>query len=1007
MSPVTTPSVVRQIGSLFDGGSVVGLSDRQLIERFNRQRDAIGEAAFAALVARHGPMVMHVCRQIVADQHHAEDAFQAVFLVLARRARSIRDPDLLSNWLYGVALRTAKKARGQIAHRRKNEEGDTMTRSGSSGGVAVEPTVPSAEHALLAREQAEVLYSEIERLPGPFRLAVVLCYLEGLTLDEAAQRLRCPAGTVRSRLSRAYDKLRRELTKRGVGMPAAGISAVLASRTASAFVSSALCESTARAAMNFAARRAVAGAISASAVGLAHDVLRSMLFHKLKLTMLSLLFAGAIATGTGYVIRPLNAQASPREGEPLSEPRLNPARTDFALRTSASSVAPRAQSSRELSRAEPRPPEIAQEATKPAPGRMFVFGRVRDTQGNPVPNASVHVYARATAFRVDGPEDRAYPKEIGRAASDDTGRIRVDVPRISPASHDEFGVVALAPGFGAGWVALDADADQPVANITLPPEQIIHGRVFDLLGQPTSNVRVSVTAIRRFSQSGPNPRVDGFEGPAFWWAHPDDLPGWPETAVSDADGRFTVRGVGRGFRAFLTVVDPRFATQAVDTDTDENSQRKPLAVALQPARTITGRVTYADTGGPAVNIRVAIMGFDQLRRGVGGAPIYTTTDRDGKYQSHPRGGAQGTVSAFAPHGEPYLSDSQLVQWPKGAITHSIDLALKRGVLIRGKVTELLSHQPVAGAIVALRFPRTEDAGVPSRPVETSADGSFVLSVRSRKGFIVASGPTSDFVLREFDEGLLNDGQPSGSRIYFHALLACDQRPGEPDHDVGLTLQTCQPIKGQVVGPEGKPLTGAWIYSGITLDPRTPLSQSWNQYYHGVTRNGPFELRGVAPEAEFSVSFLEPQLKLGATIRVSGKTKAGEPIRVTLLPCGAAKARLVGPDGKPLGHFAPRLAIMMVVTPGEFSPIKARKEGKFMPEAGVLNVIDPVNYPAPPASNDDGRLILPALVPGTTYVFVDRTTVGGPPGIQLRKEFTVKPGETLDLGDILIEKPNLQ
>ena len=111
MSPLTTPSVAQQIGSLYDGGSVAGLTDRQLIERFNLQRDATGEAAFGALVTRHGPMVQHVCRQLLGDRHHAEDVFQAVFLVLACKARSIRDPDLLGNWLYGVALRTARKGR--------------------------------------------------------------------------------------------------------------------------------------------------------------------------------------------------------------------------------------------------------------------------------------------------------------------------------------------------------------------------------------------------------------------------------------------------------------------------------------------------------------------------------------------------------------------------------------------------------------------------------------------------------------------------------------------------------------------------------------------------------------------------------------------------------------------------------------------------------------------------------------------------------------------------------
>ena len=101
---MTTTSLARQLGALFEGGSAAGLSDRQLLERFACSRN---EAAFAAIVARHGPMVLGVCRQLLGDHHHAEDAFQAVFLVLARRARSIRDPDLLGPWLHGVALRTA------------------------------------------------------------------------------------------------------------------------------------------------------------------------------------------------------------------------------------------------------------------------------------------------------------------------------------------------------------------------------------------------------------------------------------------------------------------------------------------------------------------------------------------------------------------------------------------------------------------------------------------------------------------------------------------------------------------------------------------------------------------------------------------------------------------------------------------------------------------------------------------------------------------------------------
>ena len=154
MSPVTTSSVARQIESLFDGASVAGLTDRQLIDRFTARRDAAGEAAFAALVSRHGPMVMDICRQVMGTPHDAEDAFQAVFLVLACRARSIRNPDLLASWLYAVALRTARKARTQIARRRKKDGAAMIQRPKAGSSLLIDRSVPTPEETLLAREQA-------------------------------------------------------------------------------------------------------------------------------------------------------------------------------------------------------------------------------------------------------------------------------------------------------------------------------------------------------------------------------------------------------------------------------------------------------------------------------------------------------------------------------------------------------------------------------------------------------------------------------------------------------------------------------------------------------------------------------------------------------------------------------------------------------------------------------------------------------------------------------------
>ena len=366
-------SLVRSFGSLFDGGSVAGLSDRQLLDRFAAARDAAGEAAFAALVARHGNMVLDLCHQILGDVHNAEDAFQAVFLVLARKARSIRDPDLLANWLFGVALRTPRCAKVGLDRRRNKEEADSMRRPGPGSSASLEPMVGTAEQPVFDREQAEALHCEISRLPNSFRLPVVLCYFEGLTLDEAARRLSCPAGTLRSRLARARDKLRRGLTRRGVALPAAALAAALAPRSASASISPQLCEITARAAIGFAAGQSAAPWRRR----LALEVLRSMMYHKLRFFVLTLLLFGAFATSAGFLTQPPASNDEPKTPAAARQ-------TPVAARTADSNP-------------------------KPAPGQCSWSGACSIHNGNPYrrsgdglrPGQAVEVWRRTRRTELD------------------------------------------------------------------------------------------------------------------------------------------------------------------------------------------------------------------------------------------------------------------------------------------------------------------------------------------------------------------------------------------------------------------------------------------------------------------------------------------------------------------------------------------------------------------------------------------------------------------------------
>jgi RNA polymerase sigma factor (sigma-70 family) len=277
--------VLRFIRGIAPPAGDVEAPDEDLLDRFAARRD---EAAFAALVRRHGPMVYGVCTRALGDTPDAEDAFQATFLVLAHRGGSVSRPGLLANWLYGVARRTALKARTSAARRRAAEQ-QVSTMTG---------TDPSDEAA--RRDLRLVLDDELSRLPERYRVPLVLCYLEGHTHEEAARRLGCPRKTVTTRLARGCERLRVALTRRGVALSAAALAAALP-ETARA-MPPALLETTVHA--------AAAGMVPAGVATLAREVLMSMCVSKLKRLAVLLLAVGAAAIALG---RPAPAEECARE----------------------------------------------------------------------------------------------------------------------------------------------------------------------------------------------------------------------------------------------------------------------------------------------------------------------------------------------------------------------------------------------------------------------------------------------------------------------------------------------------------------------------------------------------------------------------------------------------------------------------------------------------------------------------------------------------------------------
>jgi HlyD family secretion protein len=295
-----------RVRTLFDAGTATGLTDGQLLERFATRRDEGGELAFAALVERHGPMVLRVCRGVLRDDHEAMDAFQATFLVLARKGGSLWVRDSLGPWLHRVACRAAGRAKRAAARRLASER------------KAVE--MAEIRHPGDGRDElASILHEEVDRLPERYRAAVVLCDLEGRTCEEAARHMGCPVGTVGSRLSRARQRLRDRLTRRGLA------SGALAWHGPREPLSPELVGATVAAAARFASSQA---ASTGAAALLAQGVLRSMIWTSwLKLATISL----AVAASTSGVVSIAGKGRATVADEPPADAPQAPAAGDVSV----------------------------------------------------------------------------------------------------------------------------------------------------------------------------------------------------------------------------------------------------------------------------------------------------------------------------------------------------------------------------------------------------------------------------------------------------------------------------------------------------------------------------------------------------------------------------------------------------------------------------------------------------------------------------------------------------
>ncbi len=584
-----------------------------------------------------------------------------------------------------------------------------------------------------------------------------------------------------------------------------------------------------------------------------------------------------------------------------------------------------------------------------------------------VKGAIVEAYTRfRTAHVGAGDEAREKLTLLGQGRSDGEGRYRLDAPRTKSDRVFQVSAVAAAPGYGLGWAVLNPDAEEPAAEIRLLPEQTYRIRLVDVNGSPAKGVEVQVGSIGRRTAEG------RFDGVATSGNPPDGMLTWPRPVTTDDQGRIALTGLGRGpgIAINLSIVDPRHALQSLQIDAARPGDQE-VTLALQPATTIEGRVLAADTGLPVPNAVVSVGAGRGQSRGFRVSRVHA--DDRGRFTASSSPGEYFQLHAYAPEGQPYLIPQVEFNWTKGAVKKTVDIGAppwrpdpRQGH--RGR------HEPPAGRLDRLlhrhRAPQQRDRhGLADQRGQQA--GRLVRDRgRARQG--APARLRAERRLRRRRGRLPHARRRPARRLAVpgprrHPLRGQGRRPAARDLGGAAPGAT---IRGRVEGPDGQTVTAASIITTLHAEPTRPAWMGNNQV---KVSDGRFELHGLDPEKPARISVYDPEHEWGTTLEVSGK-QSGEDLTIRLQPCGRAKMRFVGPDGRPI--VKPPAIVEFVATPGPslYSRRKPADQNALPADADFLANVDRKHHRDDPVADAEGRFTLVALIPGAIYRISDFSTV---------------------------------
>ncbi len=643
---------------------------------------------------------------------------------------------------------------------------------------------------------------------------------------------------------------------------------------------------------------------------------------------------------------------------------------------------------------------------------VIIKGTVTDSNGKPISGADVAVIGDKKKNK-EGGDFSSRDIVVAEAKTNSQGYYQLALKNFSVNDFHKIKLIALSRGQALSWREVNLNIKATVENIQLEKERPIQLQLVDENKKPLSGVKISLHVLKfRNAKNLPVNKTG-----AFRFDYPPAA--WPAIDLSDKNGMVKIHGTSPNHAIYLRVAaSNQVAPQFIALNPNEPKQewnhpekrhvyynvekRDKIIVPLTAPQFIKGVVLSKKTNQPIPNVRITI--FSGAKGKYPGHGLENRGDKNGKFQLNPYPGFEFWITIFPPKRTPYLLRSKRFNWDDVNPKKEMEFKLSTGILVKGVVTDKDTKKPIPNAFIeynpeAETNPNAKDESHSDSETArlSNSKGEFQIAVLPGVGRLLIYGPKREYIYEEVSGGEIYRGKKGGPRYYAHAIIKINPSKNSPAPKLAVTLTKGKTLRGQLLSPDNKPVKKALLISRLFIQPGIGY---WRGHMNTSLKEGQFELTGCDPDKNLNVHFLDPVNKLGATLEIKKGHDFSKPLTVHLEPCGKMKARILKPDGSPQknkNHY--NFCLEMLITPGKYrNDQKAMMRGELFADSDLLPNIDRLNFWDGPGTDEKGNIVFDPLIPGAVYQWINEKD----DIVIVEKEFTVKSGETLDLGDITMK-----